>query len=47
MVTKGLVWGVMLVVAVAAAPALSAQAPVASDENVAPAFEGWEQNPDG
>ena len=41
-------WGVVLAaVAAASAPALGAQAPATSDRNVAPAFEGWEQNPDG
>ncbi len=48
MVTRVIAWGVMLVVfAVASVPALSAQAPATSDQNIAPAFEGWEQNPDG
>ena len=48
MVTRVIAWGVMLVVfAVASVPALSAQAPATSDRNIAPAFEGWEQNPDG
>ncbi len=45
---RALAWTVVLtMIAVAAAPALSAQAPPTSDRNVAPAFEGWEQNPDG
>ena len=48
MVTRVIAWGVMLVVfAAASVPALSAQAPATSDQNIAPAFEGWEQNPDG
>lgn len=41
-------WGVVLAaLAAAAAPAPGAQAPATSGRNVAPAFEGWEQNPDG
>ncbi len=45
---RALAWTVVLtVIGAAAAHALSAQAPPPPDRNVAPAFEGWEQNPDG
>ena len=50
MVTKKKACGVLalgLAVVVVASPPASAQVPSTSGQNIAPAYEGWEKNPDG